>query len=113
MVPLGNLASVLPLEELLEDEAEDEDAEVVAGVGVGVAEVVVGSSEVLVLLTFWKNSAASLVEEGVGVGVEEVDGAAEVEGGRTVEIVSPTRTYLPFLSPCSTSSKEIAWPLSS
>jgi hypothetical protein len=51
---------MLPLEELLEE--DDEDAEVV--VGVGVAEVVgvgVGSSEV-VLLSFWKNSAASLVE---------------------------------------------------
>jgi hypothetical protein len=42
------------------------------------------------------------VEDGVGVGVEEVVGAAEV-AGMTVEIVSPIRTYLPFLRPCSTS----------
>ena len=101
MVPLGNSASMLPLDELLEE--DDEDAELVDGV----AEVVgvgVGSSEVVLLTFFWKNSAASLVEEGVGVGVEEVDGVAGVVGGRTVEIVSPMRTYLPFFSPCSTSS---------
>ena len=62
------------------------------GVGAGVSEVEV--------VTFWKNSASvEGADDGVGVGVEVVVGAEEVEGGITVDIVSPIRTYLPFLSP--------------
>jgi hypothetical protein len=52
MVPLGNSALMLPLEELLEED-EVEDFALVVGVGVGVAEVVgAGFSEVLLVLTF-------------------------------------------------------------
>lgn len=50
MVPLGNSALTLPLEELLEEEDVEEDSELV--VGVGVADVVGVGVEVLLVLAF-------------------------------------------------------------
>ena len=63
---------------------------------------------VVEVLGFSKNLAASEVD-GVGVGVEEVEGGA----GMTVEILSPTRTYFPSWRPACTSSQGMYSPLSS
>jgi len=104
MVPLGKLLLTLP-EELELTGAGAAEA-VVAGAGaawvVGGAGVGVGVGVVLVLvLSSWRNSAAS---------EEDRVGDAELGAAMTVEIVSPTKTYIPFAIPASTTSYGIAVP---
>jgi hypothetical protein len=76
ILPLGN-SLVTPVPVLVDDELEAEaeaaatvtDVEVV----VGAAEVVVGATETVELVDFWKNCPASTVEEAVVVWDEVAD----------------------------------------
>jgi hypothetical protein len=127
-LPLGKSESTPePLEELVlvdTDSADTTGDEAGAEVVVGAADVELelGVALVLVLeLVNWMNWATSAeLEEGVGVGVVDVEvdvevgvGVVEVAAARTVEILSPTRTYIPAASPASTSSAGITSPWSS
>ena len=66
----------------------------------------------VLVLGFCSKNCAALEVDVVGFGVE-VGLVEVVDGVRTVEILSPIRTYFPDLIPASTSSHGMNSPLSS
>ncbi len=116
MVPLGKSAlRPVPPDEEPEEELDEEPLLVetdsacttwlaeLEAVVVGAAAVETGVVLVLLVDTSMNWAATTELEEGVGIGVDEGDAVDEgvdvVEAGRTVEILSPTRTYFPAAMP--------------
>jgi hypothetical protein len=91
------------------------DATVVLADDWTVVEDVVGAAEGVldVVLVLTSMNWAAWVVDVVGTGVVEVGVVEVVEAGRTVEILSPTRTYFPIEIPASTSAGGITCPSNS